>query len=128
MMAKEQSTILFLDDETAITDVFSQLMERKYGFKVEVYNSPNAALDAVEKSPGFYDVIIADFQMPEMDGLQFSRKIREKDDDATIMICTGDPGSISGEAAAETRLFSILKKPLRTDEIAEKINDARKDH
>ena len=41
------------------------------------------------------------------------------------MICTGDPACITAEAAFETNLFSILKKPLRTDEIAEQIQAAR---
>ena len=100
-------------------------MYKKYGFEVEAYNSPSAALEAVEKSPGLYDVIIADFQMPEMDGLKFSQKIREKDKNAKIMICTGDPALISDEAAFETKLFSILKKPLLTDEMAERIHAAR---
>ena len=41
------------------------------------------------------------------------------------MICTGDPALISDEAAFETKLFSILKKPLLTDEMAERIHAAR---
>ena len=117
--------ILLLDDEPAITDIYSKLMTKKYGFKVDSYNSPKAALEAVEKSPGLYDVIIADFLMPEMNGLIFSKKIREKDKTAKIMICTGDPTLISAEEALEAKLFSILKKPLQTAEIAEKIKAAR---
>jgi CheY-like chemotaxis protein len=117
--------ILFLDDEIAITDIFSKLMEKKYGFEVDAYNSPNAALSAVESSPGLYDVIIADFQMPEMNGLKFSQKIREKDKIAKILICTGNPALISDEAAFETNLFSVLKKPLQTAEMAEQIQAAR---
>jgi len=119
--------ILFLDDEVDITDIFTQLMQKKYGYKVDAYNSPNAALRAVEKSPGLYDVIIADFQMPEMNGLKFSQMIRDNDKNTTIMICTGDPACITAEAAFETNLFSILKKPLRTDEIAEQIQAARRE-
>ncbi len=118
--------ILFLDDETAITDIYSKLMKRKYGFEIDSYNSPLAALKAVENSPGRYDVIIADFQMPEMNGIKFFQKIREKDQDTKIMICTGDPSTITDKAVCETRLFSILKKPLQTDEMAEQIQAARK--
>ena len=119
--------ILFLDDEIDITDIYCKLMKRKYGFEVDAYNSPIAALDAVEKSPELYDVMIVDFQMPEMDGLQFSQKIREKNKTAKIMICTGDPASISDEAASKANLFSVLKKPLRTDEMAEQIQAARRE-
>ena len=117
--------ILLLDDEPAITDIYSRLMEKKYGFKVDSYSSPKEALDSVEKSPGLYDVIIVDFLMPEMNGLIFSKKVREKDKTAKIMICTGDPTLISAEEAFEAELFSILKKPLQADELAEKIKAAR---
>jgi DNA-binding NtrC family response regulator len=72
-------------------------------------------------------MIIADFQVPEMNGLKFSQKIREKDKTTKIMICTGDPTKISDEAAYDTKLFSILKKPLRTDEMAEQIQAARQE-
>lgn len=117
--------ILFLDDEPTITDIYSKLMSKKYGFEVDSYNSPKVALEAIEKSPGLYDVIIVDFQMPEMNGLKFSKKIRETDKNTKIIICTGDPTLISAEEACEAELFSILKKPLRTDEMAEKIKEAR---
>ena len=120
--------ILFLDDEIDITNIYCQLMERKYGFKVDAYNSPKAALDAVEKFPGLYDVMIVDFQMPEMDGLQFSQKIREKNQNTQILICTGDPALISAEAAYKASLFSVLKKPLRPDEMAEQIHAARREN
>ncbi len=119
--------ILFLDDETDITDIYSKLMKRKYGFEVDTYNSPIAALEAVKKFPGRYDVIIADFKMPEMDGLKFSQKVRENDMTAKIMICTGDPELISEKAAYEAKLFSVLEKPLKTDDMAVKINAARKE-
>jgi len=117
--------ILFLDDEPDITDIYCTLMKRKYGFEVDAYNSPQAALDAVEKSPERYDVMIVDYQMPEMDGLSFSQKIRENNKETKIMICTGDPACVPAKEAYEANVFSILKKPLRTDEMAEKIQAAR---
>ncbi len=120
--------ILFLDDETSITDIYSKLMRKKYGFEVEVYNSPTAALKAVKKSPGLYDVIISDFKMPEMNGLIFSQKIRESNQTAKIMICTGDPNLISDDAAFDAKLFSVLKKPLLTEEIAKQIQAARSEN
>jgi DNA-binding response OmpR family regulator len=117
--------ILFLDDETYITDVYCKLIQKKYGFEVDAFNSPKRALEALKKSPGLYDIIIADFKMPEMDGLRFSRKVRENDTNTKIMICTGDPELISEKEACDTDLFSILKKPLQGDEIAAKIKAAR---
>jgi DNA-binding NtrC family response regulator len=120
--------ILFLDDETDITDIYCKLIERKYGFEVDAFNSPEDALAAFEKSPELYDVMIVDYQMPGMDGLKFSQKIREKNKNTKIIICTGDPGLISAEAIHENNLFSVLKKPLRTDEMAEKIQAAREEN
>ncbi len=120
--------ILFLDDETDITAIYGKLMRKKYGFDVEVYNSPTAALKAVQQSPGLYDIIISDFKMPEMNGLIFSEEIRESNQTAKIMICTGDPDLINDEAAFDAKLFSILKKPLRTEEIANQIQAARREN
>ncbi len=57
--------ILFLDDEADITAIYGKLIRKKYDFDVEVCNSPTAALKAVKKSPGLYDIIISDFRMPD---------------------------------------------------------------
>ncbi len=120
--------ILFLDDEADITAIYGKLIRKKYDFDVEVCNSPTAALKAVKKSPGLYDIIISDFRMPEMNGLIFSEKIRESNQTAKVMICTKDSELISVEAAFDAKLFPVLKKTLRTEEIAKQIQVIRREN
>lgn len=67
--------ILYVDDDKLLTSTFSTLMKVE-GFKnVVVYNNP---LDAIEylkiETP---DLIISDFLMPEMNGLEFLREAKK---------------------------------------------------
>lgn len=108
--------ILFLDDEEKITDIYGKLIKEKYGWAVETFNSPLAALDAYD--PGRFDVVVTDFQMPKMSGVKVAEKILEINGSARIILCSGDPGAISERWRRKTGVNSVIKKPINDMELA----------
>ncbi|MDD4137357.1 MAG: PAS domain S-box protein, partial [Methanoregula sp.] len=67
-------SILYVDDETTLLEVTKTYMERTGEFTVETSSS---AKDAIEKLSGHsYDAVVSDYQMPEMDGLEFLHYLR----------------------------------------------------
>ncbi|HII97718.1 MAG TPA: response regulator, partial [Methanoregula sp.] len=62
-------TVLYVDDEPALLDPVRHYLERKGTFTVETTTSAKSALSLIRKRS--YDVIVSDYQMPVMDGIQF---------------------------------------------------------
>ncbi|MBU4355329.1 MAG: response regulator [Proteobacteria bacterium] len=77
--------ILVADDEMSIRLLYSEeLKEEGY----EVYQAANGreALDIVDKIP--LDLVILDIKMPEMDGIEALRQIKEKRPDLPVVLST----------------------------------------
>ncbi len=80
-------SVLYVDDEQALLELGKLFLERTREFKVEIASS---AIDALA-SPAFlsYDVIVSDYQMPEMDGIAFLKIVRERFGDVPFILFTG---------------------------------------
>jgi len=69
--------ILVIDDEPDVNIILRKVLE-KNGFIVDSYENPLLALDNFK--PHYYDLIILDIKMPEMNGFSFYREIKKLDD------------------------------------------------
>ena len=83
--AAKRQKILVVDDEPDITSLFRKALVRE-GFRVDVYNDPADSLKNFK--PDFYDLIILDIVMPDMDGFQLYNHLRKEDPDMKIMFLT----------------------------------------
>ncbi|MCD4744183.1 MAG: response regulator [Desulfobacteraceae bacterium] len=118
-----QGNILLLDDENLITESFGELFS-DYGYTVDVFNSPEKALKAVSENSKRYDVVVTDFQMPKMNGLEFAKKVKNINNKIAIIISSGNIASISEEQAKKVELHAIVQKPFDDDKLAQIIQDA----
>jgi len=74
--ARRQLRILLAEDNAVDRTLAVRLLERR-GYTVETVESGTAVLDALEHEP--FDVILMDIQLPEMDGLQATAAIRDRE-------------------------------------------------
>ena len=77
---------MVIDDELDICIMLKVVLEQN-GFLVNYYIRPIIALD--EFKSNFYDLIILDIQMPEINGMQLYREIRKRDIKTKICFLTG---------------------------------------
>ncbi len=113
--------VLFVDDEEVIAEVFGELLAT-FGFEVDTHTTPREALQKVEKD--LYDVIVTDYKMPVMNGIELAGKIRKRDKKVKIIICSGDVSAISSNEYIDLDLYSIMKKPVEYSELAQLIQKA----
>ncbi len=73
--AGKPPNILYVDDEFAMRDSFKQFMELQFDIKVTVVSSPDEAIEAMGREE--FDAIVSDYQMPEVDGIQFLKELRK---------------------------------------------------
>jgi DNA-binding response OmpR family regulator len=93
----------------------------KMYFEVNTYNDPLAALS--EFKPHFYDLLLVDFNMPKMDGLEFSGKILEQD--INVKICFVTATEVNLKALKEQRpslsLGCFIKKPVTIENLVSRV-------
>jgi len=80
-------SILLVDDETELLEIARLYLEDQRGFRVQVASSAKMALHMMQET--LFDVVVSDYQMPVMDGIQFLIKLRGKKDPIPFIIFTG---------------------------------------
>ena len=108
-----------MDDELDICLVLKIVLE-KTGFLVDYFYNPIRAID--EFKSNFYDLIILDVQMPDINGLQLYREIKKRDGKVKICFLTASE-SIFDIADKFSPVYTFIKKPIGNEELATALND-----
>ncbi|MCU0630011.1 MAG: PAS domain S-box protein [Methanoregulaceae archaeon] len=80
-------SVLYVDDEPALLDIGKRFLEQRGLFSVDTVTSAREALRCIEGKG--YDAIISDYQMPEMDGIEFLKNVRASGNTVPFIIFTG---------------------------------------
>lgn len=103
-------TVLIVDDEEMVATALRSFLELETSYRILTYTSPTQALDDVRDER--VNVVIADFMMPEMDGITFLRQFREMKPQATRILLTGYADKENAiRAINEAGLYYYLEKP-----------------
>ena len=78
--------IAVVDDEQEILDMLQRFLSRREELEIDTYSNPEAALNTLLR--GQYDLIISDIMMPEMDGVDLLKKIKENNPSQKVIIMT----------------------------------------
>ena len=111
--------ILLAEDNAVNQMVALRLLER-LGYGADVASNGLEALDALERQP--YDVVLMDVQMPQLDGLDASRRICERWPATArprIIAMTANALPEDREACFAAGMDDYVAKPIRPDELAE---------
>jgi len=109
-------TIMIVDDEQMILDVTKEIIENM-GYKVFSFISSEVALQAFEKEPYKFNLIITDMTMPQMEGDKLAVAALKIRTDIPIILCTGYSHKISEEKALKIGIRRYVEKPLITKEL-----------
>lgn len=115
--------ILYVDDEEINLFLFEKSFEND--FIIETSLSGKIALEVLEQKDGDFDVVISDMRMPEMNGLEFVKKAKDKFETIKYYILTGYGFNPELEEALEKNSIDMLfKKPFDHDLIKNAIENA----
>jgi two-component system sensor histidine kinase/response regulator len=118
---KEDLKILVADDNVINLKVAVHLL-KKLGFAPDTATNGSEALQAVEQS--IYDFILMDVQMPEMDGLEATRKIRKLDGpkkDIPIIAMTATAEKADIGQCLDAGMNDVISKPVKAPTLSEAI-------
>jgi CheY-like chemotaxis protein len=113
--------ILLVDDEKDILDLFSEYLSSN-GFNTISFQNPLEVLNYFYQNVSNCFMVIADYKMPQISGIDFIKKIREKDTNAdckikTIIISAYIKDSIPYDKSYITTVDRILEKPVYLDRL-----------
>ena len=114
--------VLVVDDEVHIVHVVA-IKLRNNGYEViSADNGAEAYELACKEKP---DIIVTDYQMPVMSGMELVEKLRQCDEtgDIPIIMLTARSFAISKEQQEELRISSCLSKPFSPKELLGNIED-----
>jgi DNA-binding NarL/FixJ family response regulator len=115
------STVLIVDDDDAFRKVLHTLFDNRSGFDVcvEARNGVEAIDKAKSLSPS---LAILDFSMPEMNGLQLARKLKEIAPELPIFMLTADYDANFERKALSSGITAVFSK---LDDLATLVANAR---
>ncbi len=119
---KGSERILFVDDEELISRMMKEMLE-KMGYRVDSFTDSRTAYEIFRNESGKYDIVITDQTMPEMTGYELGMKIMEIRKDIPVILCTGYSSTVDEEKALSSGFKGFLFKPLRKNDIADKIRE-----
>ncbi len=111
--------ILLIDDEEVICSILKKFLEAK-GHQVTASLKAAEGLGYFKKNK--FDIVLSDITMPEMDGIELIRKIKEQDRSTKIIVITGHVQKAKEDAAKNAGADEILIKPFRNEQLYQTIN------
>jgi len=108
--------VLLVDDDDAVADLTATYLRRASDhLEPVVETSPVDALDRVTDEPGV-DCVVSDYEMPEMDGLEFLSAVREADPDVPFVLFTGKGSEEIASEAISAGVTDYLQKETGTQQ------------
>ena len=125
-MTEKTPAILIVDDEEMVLSSLKGVFALQTDYDVYSSQNPLEAIEEVKRRP--LDLVISDFLMPEMNGIQFLKEARELQPDMVRLLLTGyadKENAIKG--INEVGLYHYLEKPWDNDALLNIVQNALKE-
>ena len=108
--------ILYLDDDEAQVFLIKRMLER-WGYRVSAYLEQHEALDALLGSDQHFDLMVTDFNMPGISGLDVARAIRDARPDLPVVMVSGYITEELRAQAVAAGVRELIAKPHEVEEL-----------
>jgi len=116
MSENEDYVVMVVDDEEMVTQSIKNFLTLETDYEVLTYTSPHEALDALGNKQ--VDVIISDYLMPELNGIDFFLKVKELQPQATRVLLTGYADKENAiKAINDVGLYQYIEKPWENEDL-----------
>jgi EAL domain-containing protein (putative c-di-GMP-specific phosphodiesterase class I)/CheY-like chemotaxis protein len=119
--------VLVVDDDPHVLRACTRMLEYEGWFVVAVEHG-RAGAQAIRDCREPFDVVLADVNMPELDGFGLIEEVRRQDDELPVLLMTGDPSLDGAVRAIDSGAVSYLAKPFEQDTLAGAVARAARRH
>ena len=112
--------VLYLDDEEALVLLVTRMLERQ-DYQVSGYTQAEAALAAVRADPGRFDLVVTDYNMPGMSGIDVAEELARIRPDLQVVITSGYISDELRQQAERVGVRHLIYKPNTVEELCEAV-------
>lgn len=105
--------ILLMEDEINMAKGLQMVLEEE-GYDVDWAMTGRSALDKFSKR--YFDLLVADLRLPDIDGMEVIKKVKEKRPETEAIVITGYPSVSSAVESVKLGVYDYLRKPFTEDE------------
>lgn len=116
--APKQERILVVDDDEALLEILQKGLSL-HGYSCEATKRAASALELIEKDS--FDIMIADIIMPDMNGLELTKRVKRIRPEMIIVVITGHIEDFPYDRAIEAGASDFIKKPFTIKELLARI-------
>jgi CheY-like chemotaxis protein len=113
-MTDRPQTILIVDDEFSIVETLGEILSWE-GYAVVTAPNGRAALEEIQRQAP--DLVILDFMMPVMDGLDMLRELRAQPRYAQLPVILMSAARVIGDAGEPRQYDALLRKPFEVSAV-----------
>lgn len=121
-MGDEHPLRILMAEDNSVNQMVARKLLAKLGYRIDIVGNGIEAIEAVEKQS--YDLVLMDQQMPEMDGLEATRKICErykKEERPRIVALTANVFKEDRDRCIEAGMDGFLSKPMQIEEVVQEL-------
>lgn len=113
--------IVCVDDEVELLSLYEIELE-SIGSKIVTFSNPEKALEYIKENSTKIAFVVSDYKMPEMNGLEFRRRMVEADILTPFAMITGYYNKEMAVEAMELRVLKFIQKPFDSEELLKLLN------
>ena len=112
--------IAFVDDEIAIAETMESVLTN-LGYKVTVFSDSMTTLEAIKTNPNDFDMLITDYSMPQLTGLEIAKKLKEAGLNIPVILISGYVMEAMERAVRDAGISETITKPIRIHDLADAV-------
>ncbi|MCX5811439.1 MAG: ATP-binding protein [Proteobacteria bacterium] len=109
--------IMLVDDEKQIASAFLDILTI-LEYKVTIFTDSLLALETLRSHSADFDLLITDYTMPNLTGIEIAEKMEESNINIPVILCSGYVHQDIEEASRKAGIREILRKPIKPTEMA----------
>jgi len=108
--------ILLVDDDSALLDLIVDLFDH-FGYSATTATGSDEAISKFKENPDLFDVVLTDYSLPVINGVELAKLIKKLSADIPIILCSGKIDLLDKRQIAAAGITDITRKPYKINEL-----------
>ena len=120
----QSPSVMVVDDEEELANLFRRILDGS-GFNCVSFTDPLLALENLHKNQCKYTLVITDFRMPGINGIEFANEIRQHNQNVKILLLTAyfDDDRLRTKDFINADFAEVIEKPVSLKVLQSKVSE-----